>query len=376
MVPHRSESLLPGTTCSDPPAEPRTVIAALRPVAPTRPRGRGSHTHTSERSPSSMLERIQPPQLVHSGAIPALQPRAAGAGARLQRAHDHPLRGARARRPRPRDQGAAALASLPASIASSPPQPRRSRRCPPRPRSPTAISKAFYGQAMAAQEVGGDHFFLTSASRQAARQHARRLGRSAAGDFRQRLARGRREPQAARLRPLPRSSREGARCSASACPVKKGNKVSYVLSASISPERILEDPEAGKPRRGLDCHGRGSQQHHRGTLIRLPRLRGRVRSPRNYGKAPRSTPGFGTRLDSENVPVLRANAYSQQAGWLISTTRARSHRQPCDHAFLGLRRDARRELHAAVGASRLPVRTQDRRPRAPARRRRRRARPR
>ena len=91
--------------------------------------------------------------------------------------------------------------------------------------------KAFHGQAMAAQEVGGDHFFLTSADGQATRQYAGALGQSLARRLSQRLEASRRDRQAGSLEYLSGHHGESAGFSVSV-PVQKRKKI------RVCPQRL------------------------------------------------------------------------------------------------------------------------------------------
>jgi PAS domain S-box-containing protein len=178
--------------------------------------------------------------------------------------------------------------------------------------------KAFYGQAMAAQEVGGDHFFLTSPSgKQLVNTRVAwgdPLPEISGNDWREVVA-GRRP----RVSDLYLGQIAKAQMFSVSVPVKKGNKVSYVLSASISPERILEVLK----RVNLDKGWIATVADRNSIIVArssdFPNYVGRPLA-KELWEGSKEHAGLWHALDSENVPVLRANAYSQQAGWLISTS--------------------------------------------------------
>ncbi len=102
-------------------------------------------------------------------------------------------------------------------------------------------------------------------------------------------------------------------------PVKKRNKTVYVLSASITPERI----DKILKRENLDPGWIATVADRAGVVI------ARSQDWQNYvglklGKdlweGSQQHSGLWRTTDSEGVPVLRATTYSQQSGWLVSTT--------------------------------------------------------
>jgi PAS domain S-box-containing protein len=178
--------------------------------------------------------------------------------------------------------------------------------------------KAFYTQAMAAQEVGGDHFFLTSASGKQLLNTRVAWGEPlpeiSGNDWREVVAS--RKP---RVSDIYLGQVAKAQVFSVSVPVKKGSKVAYVLSASISPERILEILS----RANLDKGWVAAVADRNGIIV------ARSHDNRNFVGRPlgkelwegsKEHTGLWHTTDSEDVPVLRATAYSQQAGWLISTS--------------------------------------------------------
>ncbi len=178
--------------------------------------------------------------------------------------------------------------------------------------------KAFYTQAMAAQEVGGDHFFLTSATGKQLLNTRVAWGEPlpevSSNDWRAVVAS--RKPRVSDLY-LGQVAKE--QVFTVSVPVKKGSKVGYVLSASISPERILEILD----RANLDKGWVAAVADRNGIIVARSRdnqnFVGRALG-RELWEGSKEHTGLWHTTDSENVPVLRASSYSQQAGWLISTT--------------------------------------------------------
>jgi PAS domain S-box-containing protein len=177
--------------------------------------------------------------------------------------------------------------------------------------------KAFYGQARAAQEVSGDHFFLTSRKgRQLLNTRAEwgaPLPEVSANDWEVVVDTG--EPQISNL--YQGIMARGPVYSVSV-PVKRRGRTISVLSASVSPARIL----AIFQRENLDRGWVASVTDRSGIII------ARSQDPGQYVGQPlredlwegaqRSGPWETT--NAEGVPVLRATAHSQQSGWLVSTT--------------------------------------------------------
>jgi hypothetical protein len=178
--------------------------------------------------------------------------------------------------------------------------------------------KAFYGQAMAAQEVGGDHFFLTEPlGKQLLNTRAAwgdPLPKISGNDWRE-IVGGRKS----RVSDLYLGQIANAQVFTVSVPVKKGSKVSYVLSAAISPERIL----AVLKRANLDKGWIAVVADRNGMIVArstdFPNYVGRPLA-KELWEASKEHAGLWHAINSENVPVLRASIYSQQAGWLISTS--------------------------------------------------------
>lgn len=178
--------------------------------------------------------------------------------------------------------------------------------------------KAFYGQAKAAQEVSGDHFFLTSRKGKQLLNTRAEWGASlpeiSANDWEVVVDTG--EPQISNL--YQGIMAQGPAYSVSV-PVKRRDRTIYVLSASITPERILTIFN----RENLDKGWVASVTDRNGIII------ARSKDPAQYvgqplredlweGAQARSGPWETTNADG--TPVLRATTHSQQSGWLVSTT--------------------------------------------------------
>ena len=175
--------------------------------------------------------------------------------------------------------------------------------------------KAFYGQAMAAQEVGGDHFFLTAPSgRQVLNTRVawgEPLPEVSGNDWRDVI-----EARRPRVSDLYFGQVAKALAFSVSVPVKKGSKVAYVLSASISPERIHEILQ----RANFDKGWIVVVADRKGTIVaRSQDFAGFVGRPQEQWDASKEHTGIWHTTDTESVPILRASAFSQQSGWLIST---------------------------------------------------------
>ena len=175
--------------------------------------------------------------------------------------------------------------------------------------------KAFYGQAMAAQEVGGDHFFLTAPSgRQVLNTRVawgEPLPEVSGNDWRDVI-----EARRPRVSDLYFGQVAKALAFSVSVPVKKGSEVAYVLSASISPERIHEILQ----RANFDKGWIVVVADRKGTIVaRSQDFAGFVGRPQEQWDASKEHTGIWHTTDTESVPILRASAFSQQSGWLIST---------------------------------------------------------
>lgn len=178
--------------------------------------------------------------------------------------------------------------------------------------------KAFYGQAMAAQEVGGDQFVLTAPSGKQLLNTRVAWGEPlpeiSPNDWRQVF-----EDRKPRVSDLFLGQEAKAQVFSVSVPVKKRGKIAYVLSASISPERIHEIMK----RANLDKGWVAAVADRNGIIVAgSPDFQSHVGRPlgKEFWEASKEHTGLWHTTDSEGVPVLRAIAFSQQAGWLISTS--------------------------------------------------------
>lgn len=178
--------------------------------------------------------------------------------------------------------------------------------------------KAFYGQAMAAQEVGGDHFFLTNASGKQLVNTRTEWGAPlpdvSGNDWKEVTASG--KPQVSNIY---QGIVAKAPVFSVSVPVQRRRRTVFILSASISPERILDILRS----ENLDEGWVATVTDRAGVII------ARSKDSHDYvGRTQHEEPLEGTPLrpglwrtaDAEGKPVLRATTYSQQSGWLISTT--------------------------------------------------------
>jgi len=179
--------------------------------------------------------------------------------------------------------------------------------------------RAFYSQAMAAQEVGGYHFFITNRSgKQLLNTQlpwGSELADTAPDIWREVAEKGRPSVSSVYASALA----EGAPTFSVSVPVMRGKKVVYVLSAAIAPERIMEifDRSAlgdGWVATVTDRSGRIVARSKdfadfAGKLAPKPPWEGEGNHARLW------------RIDDEGGEhMLRASAYSHQSGWLVSTS--------------------------------------------------------
>ena len=176
--------------------------------------------------------------------------------------------------------------------------------------------KAFYGQAMAAHEVGGDHYFLTAPSGKQLLNTRIAWGEplpAISGNDWQEVI----EADLARVSDLYLGQVAKEQVFSVSVPVKRRKKLVYVLSASISLERIAEILK----RSNLDKGWIAAVADRNGIIVaRWPDSPGFVGQPLELWSASKEHTGIWHTTDTQNVAVLRASAFSQQSGWLISTT--------------------------------------------------------
>jgi PAS domain S-box-containing protein len=178
--------------------------------------------------------------------------------------------------------------------------------------------KAFYGQAKAAQEVGTTHFFLTDAK---GRQRVNTrtawgdpLPEKSANDWEEVIRTG--KPSVSNL--YQGIMARGPAFSISV-PVKRGKRTIYVLSASITPDRIYdilqnENLDEGWIATVIDRSGVVIASSQAGDNSVGRQLRPDIweGSKQHYG--------VWRTTDDDGVPVLRASTHALQSGWLVSVT--------------------------------------------------------
>jgi PAS domain S-box-containing protein len=178
--------------------------------------------------------------------------------------------------------------------------------------------KAFYGQAMAAQEVGGNHFFLTS-PRGKQLMNTRSawdapLPEVSANDWKEVLGSG--KPQVSNI--YEGIMAKGPTFSVSV-PVKRGKRTVYVLSASISPVRIYEILK----NENLDKGWIASVTDRSGTVVARSQdfedSVGKALAPDVWAGSKQHS-GLWRTTDAQGTDVLRASTRSQQSGWLVSVS--------------------------------------------------------
>lgn len=176
--------------------------------------------------------------------------------------------------------------------------------------------KAFYGQAVAAQQVGGSDFFLTGRT---GRQRVNTrvpwgspLPKISANDWKTVLEED--KPQVSNL--YHGIVAKGPVFSVSV-PVEMGKRTPYVLSASLSPQRILDILN----NENLDDRWIASVADRNGTIIaRSQDFAEKLGQPlgEDIWSGSRQHSGIWRATDAEGARVLRAYTHAQQSGWLVS----------------------------------------------------------
>lgn len=176
--------------------------------------------------------------------------------------------------------------------------------------------KAFYNQAIAAQEVSGNQIVLTSrGGKQLLNTRVpwgTELPPTSSDDWKDVVESGKSQVSDVR--------RGGdAPTFSISVPVKRGAKTIYALSASIAPQRILEIFELAKldpgwvatvtDRTGIVVARSKDFEKHVGKLL-----------PKDHWGASEAHAGMWRATDADGEAVLRASTYSQQSGWLVSTS--------------------------------------------------------
>ncbi len=178
--------------------------------------------------------------------------------------------------------------------------------------------KAFYGQASAAQQVGGTHFFLTARDgKQLVNTRApwgSPLPEVSANDWKAVLELD--KPQVSSL--YQGIMARGPAFSVSV-PVKNGKRVRYVLSASLTPDRIFEILK----NENLDAGWIASVTDREGKIIaRSEDHAESVGSSRgtDIWEGTLQHSGIWRSTDSKGESVLRASNHSQELGWLVAVS--------------------------------------------------------
>ncbi len=178
--------------------------------------------------------------------------------------------------------------------------------------------KAFYGQASAAQQVGGTHFFLTNRDgKQLVNTRApwgSPLPARSANDWKTVLESD--NPQVSGL--YEGIMARGPAFSVSV-PVKQGKRARYVLSASLTPNRIFEILK----NENLDAGWIASVADREGKIIarssdHTESVGSSLGSDVWVGSQQHS--GIWRSTDTKGASVLRAATRSQESGWLVSVS--------------------------------------------------------
>lgn len=178
--------------------------------------------------------------------------------------------------------------------------------------------KAFYGQAKAAQEAGGTHFFLTEPNgRQRMNTRAAwgdPLPEVSANDWKEVVELG--KPRVSNL--YQGIMAQGPALSMSV-PVKRGKRTIYVLSASITPDRIYQILQ----NENLDDGWIASVVDRAGVVIASSQATDEaVGRTLRHGlwEGAAVHPGVWRTTNADGVPVLRASTHAHQPGWLVDVT--------------------------------------------------------
>jgi len=177
--------------------------------------------------------------------------------------------------------------------------------------------KAFYNQATAAREVSGNDFILINSKRK--QLLSTRAGREDGAlpdspiDPKEVIDEGKAHVSNVH----PGATPEGAPTFSISVPVKRGRRTIYVLSASISPQRILEILQRAE----LDPGWVAIVTDRAGTIVAHSQEYDAQKSIATYkGKLPGAgaLAALWRGTGSNGEPVLRTSTYSRQSGWLVS----------------------------------------------------------
>lgn len=176
--------------------------------------------------------------------------------------------------------------------------------------------KAFYNQALAAQEVSGNQFYLVSRSgKQLLNTRAAwgaELPQVSANDPREIIESG--KPQVSNI-----DIADAVPTFSIGVPVKRSNKTIYVLNAAISPQHILEIFK----RSALDPGWVATVTDRSRTIVArskdFEKYVGKV-LPKDIWSGAEAPAGLWRATDADGEAVLRASTHSQQFGWLVTTS--------------------------------------------------------
>ena len=175
--------------------------------------------------------------------------------------------------------------------------------------------KAFYNQATAAREVSGNDFILSDTGGK--QLLSTRNGDTAGAplDAKEILQAG----TAYVSNVSPGSTPDGAPTFNISVPVRRGQRAIYILSAAISPQRILEILQRAE----LDLGWVAVVTDRAGNVVahsqEYDAQKGLV-SGKGRAPAAGALAAMWRGTGSNGEPVLRTSAYSRQSGWLVSAS--------------------------------------------------------
>ena len=282
-----------------------------------------------------------PAHVVDPGSVPALQPGASAAGAHLQRLDDPAVRvpgaggmereidgrrenGRHRHRSRARGHDDDAQGARLLSVAGR--------------RRLEGVLRTGHGGA------GGRRrpFLSDEPERQAARQHARSRGARHCRRSPPTIGRRSWRPASRKSPTSTKASWPRGRPSASACRSRSGARTVYVLSASISPERILEILKS----ENLDEGWVATVTDRAGVVIArsqgLERVRRSHARQGAYGRRADCDPGLWRTTDADGTARAARHDLFAAIGLARLHDGSPGDRQPADRPIVGARRHARR----------------------------------
>jgi len=180
--------------------------------------------------------------------------------------------------------------------------------------------KAFYNQATAARDVSGNDFILSDTSgKQLLSTRADKGGADGAAlDAKQILQAG--TAYVSNVHPastIDGAPPDGASTFNISVPVRRGKRPIYVLSASISPERIREILQRAE----LDPGWVAVVTDRAGTVVAHSQDYDAQKRPvSGKGRVPTEKAAMWHGIGRNGEPLLRTSTYSRQSGWLISAS--------------------------------------------------------